>query len=146
MPRSRAVAFAVLALALLALSLLVSRWPALNGDRPAPTPWNTPTPVSAVAPNSNGAMVRANVHGTGVYVTQGVPRLTGLQWKFQADERGQDRTPARQGDTVYFAHDGRVYAVDARTGTAQWHLELEISGTSAPAVAGDRVYVGAWEE
>jgi outer membrane protein assembly factor BamB len=91
-------------------------------------------------------MVRANVHGTGVYVTEGVRQLTGLRWKFTAGANGSITTPAIQGSTVYFGHDGYVYAVAATTGTELWHRKLDNVSTSAPAVAGDTVYIGGWEE
>jgi outer membrane protein assembly factor BamB len=91
-------------------------------------------------------MARANVHGTGVYVTAGVRQLTGLRWKFTAGANGSITTPAIQGSAVYFGHDGRVYAVDTATGTERWNRKLDNASTSAPAIAGDTVDVGAWEE
>lgn len=107
---------------------------------------DTPTPVSGPQPNSNGAMVRANVHGTGVYVTKGVRELTGARWSIKPTIRGSITTPAIQGSVVYFGRDGLLYAVDAETGTEKWNYKLlDNPGTSAPAVAGDTVYVGGWE-
>jgi eukaryotic-like serine/threonine-protein kinase len=114
---------------------------------PAPSAaFSTPTQVSARQPSSNGSMVRANVHGTGVYVTKGVRQLTGLKWKFTTETDGTITSPVIHGSTVYFSRQGRVYAVDAATGTETWNRKLENVGTSAPAVAGDTVYVGGWEE
>ena len=116
------------------------------GQAIAPAAWNTPTPISAPGPNSNGAMARANVHGTGVFVTDGVRKMTGLRWTFKAEDTGSTRTLAVQGSLVCFAHGGHVYAVDAGNGTQKWHRELDNIATSAPAVAGDTLYVGGWEK
>src|SRR5437773_12128782 len=86
------------ALLLLPLLLLASGCSAPNRSGAAPatasTPWDTPTPVSAPEPNSNGAMARANVQGTGVYVTKGVRQLTGLRWSFKANDSGETTSPA----------------------------------------------------
>jgi outer membrane protein assembly factor BamB len=139
-----------IALILLPLVLLVSGCsvPNRSGSEPgtATTPWDTPTPVSAPQPNSNEAMERANVQGTGVYVTKGVRQLTGLQWSFETQDSGEITSPAIQGSTVYFSQHGRVYAVDTATGTEKWKRNLDIVGTSAPAVADDTVYIGGLEQ
>lgn len=92
-------------------------------------------------------MARANVHGTGVYVTKGVRQLTGLKWKFKTGEHGVNTVPVIKDAVAYFGgNDGRLYAVDAATGSEKWHRSLDTISTSAPAIAGDMVYVGAWEE
>jgi outer membrane protein assembly factor BamB len=39
-----------------------------------------------------------------------------------------------------------LYAVDAGTGKETWNYKVDNGSTSAPAVAGDTVYVGGWEE
>ncbi|MEO6458491.1 MAG: PQQ-binding-like beta-propeller repeat protein [Chloroflexia bacterium] len=151
MQRSKPIETTSVAISLLVLLSMASgcSTPAGSGLGPAiiPTPWPTPTQVSAPQPNSNGAMVRANVHGTGVYVTKGVRQLTGLKWEFKTGDIRSITTPAIQGSTVYFGHDGDVYAVDITTGAEKWSRELpDTQSTSAPAVAGDTVYVGGREE
>src|SRR2546423_14735775 len=106
--------FAV-ALLLLPLLLLASGCSTHNTSSAAPatasTPWDTPTPVSAPQPNSNGAMARANVQGTGVYVTKGVRQLTGARWSFKTNDTGTITSPAMHGSTVYFSLRGTLYAV-----------------------------------
>lgn len=152
--RSGWAKIATSAISLLVLSLIVGSCSAPKGSSLAPTAptieltaWDTPTPVSAPQPNSNQAMARANVHGTGVYVTRGVRQLTGLKWKFKTVERGVNTVPVVQGSVAYFGgDDGRMYAVDAETGLEKWNRRLDTMNTSAPAIAGDTVYVGAWEE
>src|SRR4051812_48544905 len=66
---------------------------------------STPTQITSPEPNSNGSMARANVHGTGVFVTQGVRQLTGLKWKFDTTGRISATTPSVQGSTIYFGQD-----------------------------------------
>jgi eukaryotic-like serine/threonine-protein kinase len=114
----------------------------------APTVWNTPTQVSSLQPSSNGAMTRANVHGTGVYVTNGIRELIGLQWTFDSRDKRSITTPVIHESTVYFGgREGRLYAVDVATGTEKWSRKLtDSTNTSAPAVAGDTVYIGAREQ
>jgi|GEM_PF-1460406 len=113
----------------------------------APAAWPTSTQVSASQPNSNGAMARANVHGTGVYVTKGVRQPTSLLWKFKITPNRVKTAPIIQGSLVYFADwDGRLYAVDAVNGTAKWNHTLKDRSASAPAVGGGTVYIGGWEQ
>jgi len=117
-----------------------------SGLATIPTALSTPTQVSAPQPNSNGYMERANVQGTGVYITKGVRQLTGLKWQFKANETGPIPSAVIQGSVVYFvADDGRLHAVDAGTGTENWDFKAEFSYNSAPAIAGNLIFVGAWE-
>jgi outer membrane protein assembly factor BamB len=95
-------------------------------------------------------MERANVQGTGVYVTKGVRQLTGPLWSFKTQDSGQRTgeitSPAIQGSTVYFSQLGRLYALDTATGIEKWDRNLDIVGTSAPTVADDTVFIGAMEQ
>ncbi len=92
MQRSKPIETTSVAISLLVLLLIANSCSAPNGSNSdssaAPTPWPTPTQVSAQQPNSNGAMARSNVHGTGVYVTNGVRQLSGLKWEFKAGAHG----------------------------------------------------------
>src|SRR4051812_13677639 len=78
---ARIAAVAISALMLLPAASSCST-PAGNRSQPAipPTTPSTPTQVISLQPNSNGSMERANVQGTGVFVTKGVQQLTGLKW------------------------------------------------------------------
>jgi outer membrane protein assembly factor BamB len=152
MERSGYVDFTAFAVAILVLPLLLlaSGCSAPNRSSAAPatasTPWDTPTPVSAPQPNSNGAMTRANVHGTGVYVTQGVRQLTGSRWSFKTNDPGTTTSPAVRGSTAYFSQYGKLYAVDGATGAEKWDRKVGDLAASAPAITGDTVYIGGWEE
>lgn len=147
--RSVAGGSIVVAIFLLAVALIASSCSAPIGSssEPAITPTGWDTPVSAPQPNSNQAMARANVHGTGVYTTRGVRQLTDLKWKFKPVGYGVNTIPVIQGSIAYFGGgDGRLYAVDAETGVEKWNRRLDTISTSAPAIADHTVYVGAWEE
>ena len=151
MQRLKSIWLAIILMAHLVLALTVVSCSSPQGSNSepaiAPLIWNVPTPVSAPRPNSNGAMARANVHGTGVFPAAGVRQLTGMRWKFKTIEYGVNTTPVIQDSVVYFGgRDGRIYAVDAATGTEKWNRRLDTQSTSAPAIAGGTVYVGGWEE
>jgi outer membrane protein assembly factor BamB len=106
---------------------------------------STPTPVLGSPPSSDGSMDRANVHGTGVYVTKGVPQLTGLKWKSKINDGFVDTAAVAQGHSVYFGAGGHLYAIDTETGAERWNFKADNIATTAPAVADGSVYVGAWE-
>jgi hypothetical protein len=123
--RLKAIGPFTVAVSLLVLALTaVSCSPPTGSSSEATSPprlWDVPTPVSVPQPNSNGAMVRANVHGTGVFATDGVRQLTGLQWKIELDDRRSVSAPVVQGSVVYFGgRDGTLYALDAADGTQKW--------------------------
>jgi outer membrane protein assembly factor BamB len=143
---ARIYLMSLLMLALAAVSCSPSRGTRSEGTT-APDTWRVPTPISAPQPNSNGAMVRANVHGTGVFAAEGVRQLNGIHWKFRTIEYGVKTPPVIHNSVVYFGgRDGRIYAVDAATGTEKWNRTLDTQSTSAPAIAGDTVYAGGWVE
>lgn len=150
MRKTTSVRIAAVAISVLVLLLIALSWYTFGGSKSQsaipPAAWNTPTPISAPQPNSNGAMARANVHGTGVFVTKGIRQDPGLKWKFKTIRTGANNIAAVQGNVVYFGHDGSVYAVYADTASEKWSREIDNIATSAPAVAGNTVYVGGWEE
>lgn len=109
-------------------------------------PESTPTPIIAAQPNSNGAMDRANLYGTGVYITKGVRQLSGLKWKFKTKDAAVNTTAVIQDGIIYFGgDDGRVYAVDTVTGTENWDVKADNLNTTAPAMANNTIYVGGWD-
>jgi eukaryotic-like serine/threonine-protein kinase len=110
---------------------------------PTPTQPNTPTPVIGPQPNSNEAMSRANLHGTGVYSSGGIHQLTGLKWKFKTDRRSVDCTPAVFDEAIYFGNDlGYMYALDTSTGQEKWKFKAGNLQPSSPAIAEGIVYFG----
>jgi len=66
-------------------------------------------------------------------------------WSYKCEDMGGTTLkPALLGNTVYFATDkGRLYALDAATGTLRWSYQVEGGSPliSPPLVEGKRVYV-----
>jgi len=55
-----------------------------------------------------------------------------------------DSSPAVAGGRVYVgSSDGKLYVLDAATGTRQWEFDAGDAITASPAIAGGRVVVGA---
>lgn len=81
----------------------------------------------------------------------GVPRPSGQQggrWRFSPD--GDDSSivaaPAASGGLLYVGDlQGRLYAVDALTGTEAWQFQARGGIYASPIVAGDRVYIATQE-
>src|SRR5437773_12231707 len=65
--RSVGIAITVVTFPTLVLLLIASSRSTPSGTKSRLAVFPTPTQVSALQPNSNGAMPRANVHGTGVF-------------------------------------------------------------------------------
>lgn len=139
----------------------------LNGIIPAPTstpanastptPASTPTLIIEPTPNSNGAMDRANLHGTGVYVTKGVVQLHGLKWKHKMSSQPGGfglsingkvgSTPAIIDGTIYIGGaEDYLFALDAETGQEKWRFKTPGGSVNSPAVADGIVYFGSGDE
>jgi outer membrane protein assembly factor BamB len=98
-----------------------------------------------MTPNSNGAMARSNIHGTGVYTTRGIQQLHGELWRSKVDYGAIGTSGAIYEGTIYFgANDGSIYALDANNGKRKWRFQTGAFPTSPspPAVADNTVYVG----
>jgi outer membrane protein assembly factor BamB len=97
----------------------------------------------AVAPaTENAVMFRGNPQHTGVYDGRGGFPVQKERWRFKTGNVNRS-TPAVTGGVVYVgSHTGNLYAIDARTGAANWVSQLGGEISSSPAVAEDRVFVG----
>src|SRR5258706_13839211 len=76
-------------------------------------------PVSTVtsAKDPGAAMFRGNPSHTGVYEGVGVPKLTGVKWKFHTNGLVIS-SPAMANGTAYVGTtDGKLYAVGLASGT-----------------------------
>src|SRR6202042_3437638 len=68
---------------------------------------------------------RGNLAHTGVYDAAGVPKLTGLKWKFHTSGLIIS-SPAIAGDVVYVGStDGNLYAVNLNSGEMKWKFETK---------------------
>lgn len=65
-------------------------------------------------------MFRGDPAHSGIYTGSGVPKLSGVKWKFQTGGEVVS-SPAVVGGVVYVgSNDGRMYAIDGASGTLKW--------------------------
>ena len=98
------------------------------------------------APTQEASMFRANSARTGVFPSDGPTTLSELVWKFKTDVRNVwfGSSPAIADGVVYIGSlDGRLYALDARTGEEKWSFKTDGRVYSSPAIAGSMVYFGS---
>ena len=90
-------------------------------------------------------MFRGNLAHTGVYDGLGVPKLTGIKWKFHTDGLIIS-SPAVVNESVFFGStDGNLYAIDRNSGKMKWKFETKARVVSSPAVAGGLVYFSSYD-
>jgi len=90
-------------------------------------------------------MFRGNLAHTGVYDGLGVPKLTGIKWKFHTDGLIIS-SPAVVNESVFFGStDGNLYAIDRGSGASKWKFATKARVVSSPAIAGDTLFIGGWD-
>ena len=89
------------------------------------------------------------VDGNDVYLTDGSSivkldlQANLFDWRFPTDAPISS-SPVLAGGILYFgANDGKVYAVDARTGEGRWSFQTGGEVRSSPVVADGAIYVGS---
>jgi outer membrane protein assembly factor BamB len=98
-----------------------------------------------VAAASGDAMFRGNLQHAGVYDDPGVAELHGVKWKLKTNG-GIYSSPAVADGVVFVgSNDGRLYAVDADSGTVKWTFAAKARIASSPAVSGGTVYVESYD-
>ena len=85
-------------------------------------------------------MFRGDLQHTGVYGGSGVPKQTGIKWKFHTGGRVISSPAVVNGVAYVGSTDGNLYAIDAGTGTLKWKFETKSWEVSSPAVASGVVY------
>ena len=94
------------------------------------------------ASDQNAVMFRGNSQHTGVYDGKGGFPVQKERWRFKTGNVNRS-TPAVAGGVVYVgSHTGNLYAIDAKTGAANWVTQLGGEISSSPAVADGMVFVG----
>lgn len=84
-------------------------------------------------------MFRGGPAHRGEYDTRGVDQLGGVAWRV-ATHGSVRSTPAVTDAVVYIgSDDGRLYALDRRTGATRWSFDAREAVSSSPAVAGGLV-------
>ena len=92
--------------------------------------------------SQDAPMFRANPARTGVFPSNGPTRLNELAWKFKIGG-WVNPSPAVVDGVVYVgSSDGRLYAIDAKTGQEKWSFKIDGGTFSSPAVTGGVVYIG----
>lgn len=91
------------------------------------------------------AMFRGGPTHTGFYRDSGPIAAPHVQWKFQTQGKIMS-SPAIAGDTMYFGStDGKLYAVNVRSGAEIWAVQTEGRVTSSPAVSDTTVYFPSYD-
>jgi outer membrane protein assembly factor BamB len=90
-------------------------------------------------------MFRANPARTGVFPSNGPTTLNELAWKFKTDGMVNSSPAVADGVVYVGSGDGRLYALDARTGKEKWSFNTGGEVFSSPAVADGVVYAGVSE-
>jgi outer membrane protein assembly factor BamB len=102
--------------------------------------WFTAAPLSQDVP-----VFRGNLAHTGVYDAPGVPKLTGVQWKFHTGGLIISSPAIAIGLAYVGSTDGNLYAIDLNSGTMKWKFETKARVVSSPAAAGGVVYFSSYD-
>jgi outer membrane protein assembly factor BamB len=101
--------------------------------------------LSAVAEAGDAPMFRGNLAHTGVYSGKPIKAAPKVKWMFHTKGR-VIASPAVVGGVVYAAStDGRLYAIDGKTGAEKWHFASKARIASSPAVDGPAVFFESYD-
>jgi len=78
-------------------------------------------------------MFRGDLQHTGVYGGSGVPKQSGIKWKFHTGGRVISSPAVVNGVAYVGSTDGNLYAIDAGTGTLKWKFGTKSWEVSSPA-------------
>jgi outer membrane protein assembly factor BamB len=101
--------------------------------------------LTTAAFSQNAPMFRGNLAHTGVYDGVGVPKLTGIKWKFHTDGLIISSPAVVDGLVYVGSTDGNLYAIDRNSGAMKWKFETKARVVSSPAVAGGLVYFSSYD-
>ena len=91
------------------------------------------------------AMFRGNPQHTGVYEAEGVPKFSGIKWKFHTGAEVFSSPAVADGVLYFGSSDHNFYALNAGTGALKWKFATGSRITSSPAVANGTVYFGSFD-
>jgi len=101
--------------------------------------------LSAPSAAQDSPMFRGDPQHSGVYNSPGVPKLSGVKWKFHTAGRIIS-SPAIVNGTAYVGStDTNLYAIDTATGTQKWKFTTGGWVVSSPAVSNGVVYFGSYD-
>lgn len=100
---------------------------------------------STSAAAQDAPMFRGNLQHTGVYNATGVPRLTGIKWKFHTNGRVISSPAVVDGVAYVGSTDCNLYAIDVISGVQKWKFETKGWVVSSPAVTAGTVYFESYD-
>jgi outer membrane protein assembly factor BamB len=89
------------------------------------------------------AMFRHDLARTGASGANTATPRGEIKWTFPAGTAIHSSPAVANGNIYFGARDGKLYAVDAATGTKQWEFQTGSWVESSPAVSGGAVYFGS---
>ncbi|QGJ72151.1 Pyrrolo-quinoline quinone [Planctomycetales bacterium 10988] len=99
---------------------------------------------SSIQTSQEWPVFRGNAQSTGV-AQNPLPDELAVRWKFADLEASFESTPVIVEGVVYvggLAPDGKLYAIDLKTGKEKWSFQVEGGFQAAAAVKDDQVYIG----
>jgi len=88
-------------------------------------------------------MFRGDAAHSGTYHSAALEHFGGLQWRVQTGGMVHSSATLDDGALYIGSGDGRLYALDARTGEERWQFPTGRAISSTPAVAEGLVFVGS---
>ena len=95
------------------------------------------------ASQETASMFRGDPAHSGVYPSAPLRNFGGLQWRVQTGGMVQSSAALHEGTLYIGSGDGRLYALDSRTGAQRWQFRTGRAISSTPAVADGLVFVGS---
>jgi eukaryotic-like serine/threonine-protein kinase len=99
----------------------------------------------SIACAQNAVMFRGDLRHTGVYKANGVPKLTGVKWKFHTAGRVISSPAVVNGVAYIGSTDCNLYAIDIASGAQKWKFETKGWVVSSPAVEDGTVYFASYD-
>lgn len=110
-----------------------------------PVAKNTENKTDADKSTDAWLMFRGNSLGTGASTTK-LTRDLELLWTFKVPKGAFESTAAIVKNVVYISDlDGKVYALDLKTGKKNWEFKTESGFSASPAVKDDLIFVGDYD-
>jgi outer membrane protein assembly factor BamB len=95
------------------------------------------------ASQESATMFRGDAAHSGTYASPPLEHFGGLQWRVQTGGMVHSSATIHEGALYIGSGDGRLYALDARTGAERWRFPTGRAISSTPAVAEGLVFVGS---
>jgi len=96
--------------------------------------------LSSPSAAQDSPVFRSDPQHLGVYDSPGVPKLSGIKWRFHAAGRVISSPAVVDGTAYVGSTDTNLYAIDTTTGAQKWKFATGSWVTSSPAVSGGIVY------